>query len=48
METIQTTSEITFGLKEFEEDRKQSFLYLIKSPFMNFKRISSEELKRGN
>jgi len=39
-------SEIKFGLKEFEEDRKQTFWYLIRSPFMNFKRISSEELNK--
>ena len=40
-------SEIKFGLKEFEDDRKQTFWYLIRSPFMNFKRISSDELKKG-
>ena len=34
---------IKFGLKEFEEDRKQSFWYLMKSPFMKVKRIGSEE-----
>ena len=36
---------IKFGLKEFEEDRKQSFWYLMKSPFMKVKRIGSEELE---
>jgi len=40
-------SEIKLGLKEFEDDRKQSFWYLVRSPFMNFKRISSAELKKG-
>ena len=39
-------SEIKFGLKEFEEHGKQGFWYLIRSPFMNFKRISSAELKK--
>lgn len=38
--------EIKFGLKEFEDDKKQSFWYLFMSPFVNVKRISSEELKR--
>jgi sterol desaturase/sphingolipid hydroxylase (fatty acid hydroxylase superfamily) len=32
-----------YGLKEFEEDEKQTFLYLMKSPFINIKRIESEE-----
>ena len=40
-------SEINFGLREFEDDRKQTFWYLIRSPFMNFRRVSSEELKKG-
>ena len=40
-------SEIKLGLKEFEDDRKQTFWYLIRSPFMNFKRVSSAELKKG-
>jgi len=40
------TDQIKFGLKEFDDDKKQTFLYLMKSPFLNFKRISSEELKK--
>jgi len=32
-----------FGLVEFKEAKKQTFLYLIKSPFINIKRISSKE-----
>ena len=40
-------SEIKLGLKEFEDDKKQTFWYLVRSPFMNFKRISSAELKKG-
>jgi sterol desaturase/sphingolipid hydroxylase (fatty acid hydroxylase superfamily) len=39
------TETIKFGLKEFEEDQKQSFWYLIKSPFLKVKRIGSEELE---
>ena len=36
---------INYGLKEFDEDKKQTFCYLIRSPFINVKRIGSEELK---
>ena len=39
-----TVEEIKFGLKEFDEEKKQSFWYLIRSPFFKVKRISSEEL----
>lgn len=34
---------IRFGLKEFNEDKKQNFWYLIKSPFFNIKRILSND-----
>jgi len=37
--------EMKFGLAEFDEPKKQSFWYLIISPFINIKRVSSEELK---
>ena len=37
-------SQITFGLKEFDEDKKQTFWYLLKSPFINMGRVSSVEL----
>lgn len=36
---------IKYGLKEFDEDKKQTFLYLMKSPFININRIHSDELK---
>ncbi len=36
--------EIKYGLKEFEEGKKQTFLYLMKSPFIKIKRIASDEL----
>jgi len=36
--------EIKYGLKEFEEGKKQTFLYLMKSPFIKIKRIPSDEL----
>jgi sterol desaturase/sphingolipid hydroxylase (fatty acid hydroxylase superfamily) len=39
--------QIKFGLKEFDEEKKQSFWYLIKSPFIKVKRITSEELKNA-
>ena len=37
--------EIKYGLKEFDEDKKQTFLYLMKSPFINIHRIHSDELQ---
>lgn len=40
--------DIKVGLKEFDEERKQTFWYLMKSPFINVKRISSDELNKGN
>ena len=39
--------QIKFGLKEFEADKKQTFWYLMISPFINMGRVSSEELKKG-
>lgn len=39
---IKPVSEINYGLKEFEGNRKQSFLYLIKSPFISIKRITDK------
>jgi len=40
--------QIKLGLKEFDEEKKQTFLYLMKSPFINVKRVSSDELNKGN
>ncbi len=37
-------SQISFGLKEFDEDQKQTFWYLLKSPFINMSRVSSAAL----
>ncbi len=37
--------QIKFGLKEFDEDKKQTFWYLMKAPFLQVKRISTDELK---
>lgn len=39
--------EIKFGLKEFEEEKKQTFWYLISSPFIKMGRVSSDELKKS-
>lgn len=36
--------EINFGLKEFESEEKQTFLYLMKSPFITIKRIESDKV----
>jgi len=38
--------QIKFGLKEFDEAKKQSFWYLMTSPFINVTRIGSDELKK--
>ena len=35
---IKPINEINYGLKEFEGSKKQSFMYLIKSPFITIKR----------
>ena len=40
------TDQIDFGLKEFEEDKKQTFWYLIRSPFISMGRVTSEDLKK--
>ena len=40
---VKPVGEINYGLKEFEGPRKQSFPFLIKSPFMNIKRISGRD-----
>jgi len=34
---------INYGLKEFEEEEKQTFPYLMISPFLNIERVTSEE-----
>jgi len=41
-------SEMKYGLVEFKEPKKQTFIYLIKSPFININRISSEEKRKNN
>ncbi len=38
--------QIKFGLKEFDDPKKQSFWYLMISPFINVRRIGSDELKK--
>ena len=40
---ILETEKMKYGLIEFETDEKQSFLYLMKSPFIDIKRIESEK-----
>jgi len=40
----QPVKKIKYGLKEFDEDKKQTFLYQMKSPFINIKRLTSDEL----
>ena len=38
--------QINLGLKEFDDERKQTFWYLIKSPFLKVRRTTSDELTR--
>lgn len=38
--------EMKYGLEEFDEDKKQTFLYLIKSPFISIQRITSETKRK--
>jgi sterol desaturase/sphingolipid hydroxylase (fatty acid hydroxylase superfamily) len=38
-------AEIKYGLKEFEAEEKQTFLYLMKSPFIDIKRTASDKPK---
>lgn len=45
--THKPVEEIKFGLQEFDEDKKQTFWYQMKSPFINIKRISSDELLKN-
>lgn len=44
--TYKPVCEIKFGLKEFDEDRKQTFWYLFKSPIINIHRTTSEEMAK--
>ena len=44
--TYKPVTEVKYGLAEFDEKKKQSFLYLMKSPFINIKRVSSDELQK--
>lgn len=40
-----TVKNITYGLKEFDNDNKQTFWYQIRSPLINIKRIDSDTLQ---
>lgn len=40
---IMSVEEMKYGLVEFEAENKQTFLYLIKSPFINIKRNKSDK-----
>ena len=39
-------TEMKYGLAEFDDTRKQSFLYLMKCPFINIRRVTSKELNK--
>tara|TARA_R100001132_G_C3253907_1_gene80144 strand:+ start:132 stop:596 length:465 start_codon:yes stop_codon:yes gene_type:complete len=36
-------AQMKYGLKEFDEEKKQTFLYLMKSPFLTIKRIETNK-----
>ncbi|MBW2936581.1 sterol desaturase family protein [Aureisphaera sp. CAU 1614] len=36
-------AQMKYGLKEFDEEKKQTFLYLMKSPFLTIKRIETSK-----
>jgi len=36
--------DMKYGLIEFDSDEKQSFLYLMKSPFINIKRVKGQDV----
>jgi hypothetical protein len=36
--------QLNIGLKEFEGDKKQTFWYLMKSPFMNINRVRANDM----
>jgi len=40
-------AKMKYGLIEFDSENKQSFLYLIKSPFFNIKRITREPIEKS-
>ena len=39
-------TEMKYGLAEFDDSKKQSFFYLMKSPFINITRVRPEELPK--
>ena len=41
------SEKMKYGLIEFDSENKQSFLYLIKSPFFNIKRITREPVEKS-
>lgn len=38
--------DIKLGLKEFDDEKKQRFWYLMKSPFLEIKRVGSDQFKK--
>jgi sterol desaturase/sphingolipid hydroxylase (fatty acid hydroxylase superfamily) len=39
-------TKVKYGLAEFDDKKKQTFLYLMKSPFINIKRIGTDDLQK--
>jgi sterol desaturase/sphingolipid hydroxylase (fatty acid hydroxylase superfamily) len=44
--TYKPPQEVRYGLKEFEDPKKQTFWYLMISPFISMGRVTSEELRK--
>lgn len=42
----QPVKKIEYGLQEFNEEKKQTFWYLLKSPFLKIKRIANNEINK--
>jgi hypothetical protein len=40
------SEKMKYGLIEFDTENKQSFLYLIKSPFLHIKRMKGEPIEK--
>lgn len=43
---LKPVKEMKYGLAEFDDKKRQSFFYLMISPFINIKRVGSEELQK--
>lgn len=40
--------ELNIGLDEFDDDKKQTFWYLFKSPFLNIRRVDAQPVNKND